>query len=53
MTEEQIEIAVERRIDRLDSRYMRGEMETAEYEREVRAADAWAQARYREVAALA
>jgi hypothetical protein len=48
MTEEQIEVGVERRTDRLDSRYMRGEITEVEYVRGSAEINAWAQARYRE-----
>jgi hypothetical protein len=35
MTEEEIEIWVERQIDRIDSRYIRGQLTTEEYEIEM------------------
>jgi hypothetical protein len=47
MTEEQIERAVERKMDGLDRRLMRGELTQAEYDREVCALDAWAIAQQR------
>jgi hypothetical protein len=43
MTEDQIERQVERAMDRLDARLMRGELSQAEYDREVSTLDKWAQ----------
>lgn len=47
MTEEQIERTVAARTDRLDARYMRHEITTADYESECDAITRWAEAEYR------
>lgn len=43
MTERQIEIAVEKKTDRLDRQYMSGEITTDEYHEGIKAIDAWAE----------
>lgn len=42
MSEEQIEIAVERMQDGLDKRFLRSDMTQAEYDRRCRAISRWA-----------
>lgn len=42
MNEDQIERAVERKIDAIDKRYMRGDLSTSAYEAEIKAVDKWA-----------
>ena len=49
MSEDQAERVAERRQDRLDARYLRGELTEAEYGRECRAIDAWVSAALRRV----
>ena len=44
--EYQVECKVERMTDRLDARYMRGELTEEEYRAEIKAIDAWANAQY-------
>lgn len=44
MTEDQIEREAERRMDRLDARYLRGEISSEAYDKGVRELDEWAQA---------
>lgn len=46
MTEDQIENAVSRRTDGIDARYMRGALTEAEYQAEMKALNAWAEAQY-------
>ena len=46
MSEDQIERAVERRVDAIDARFMRGEMTQAEYNAAMREVDAWADAQH-------
>lgn len=48
MTSEQIEREVERRIDRLDARFMRDDstMQQHEYDAAIRAIDQWAEDQY-------
>ena len=46
MTEAQIENTVERRTDRLDAALMDGRLSQAEYDAEMRALSAWADAQY-------
>ena len=46
MTEHQIEMHVERRIDSLDRRYLRGELSDADYKRQIDEIDAWATREY-------
>lgn len=45
MTEDDIERIAARRMDNLDRRYLSTDMTEADYDREVRAIDAWASAR--------
>ena len=47
MTEDQIEVAVERRIDRLDDMLMRGEIDQKKYDREIIIVDKWASQQYK------
>lgn len=47
MTEAQIERAIERKIDSLDRRYLRGDISRAAYDAEMKAIDAWEEAQYR------
>jgi len=47
MTEQQIESRVERMVDSLDKRYLRGEFTESEYEREMANIDQWAERQYR------
>jgi uncharacterized membrane protein len=49
MTELQIERAVERATDRLDERYMSGEISRAKYADEMDKLSAWAEREYRRV----
>jgi hypothetical protein len=44
--ENRIECQVERKVDRLDYRYMNGEMSDSQYHEEMRTIDAWAEAQY-------
>lgn len=46
LTEDQIERHVERMIDRLDVRFVRGALTQAEYDLRMRAIDDWAQREY-------
>lgn len=46
MTEFDIECKVERATDRLDRRFMAGEIDQAEYDREIGILDKWAQQQY-------
>jgi hypothetical protein len=50
MTEEQIERAVERKIDRLDRKFMKSEMTQAEYDAAMREIHEWSEAQYAEAA---
>jgi hypothetical protein len=43
MTEDQIETAVSRKIDRLDAQFLNSGMTPTEYDAEMTAIDAWAQ----------
>jgi len=47
MTEDQIEAAVERRVDRLDTLLMKGEIDQKQYDREIIAVDRWASQHYK------
>jgi uncharacterized membrane protein len=47
MTEDQIERAVERATDRLDERFMRGEISRARYADEMDKLSSWAEREYR------
>lgn len=49
MTEDQIEVAVERRFDRLDGMLMRGEITQAQYDREAKDISRWARKQYKNV----
>lgn len=42
MTEHEIECVVERKMDRLDRKYMQGELSEEEYRRAVKDLDEWA-----------
>lgn len=42
MTEHEVECIVERKIDRLDRRYMQGEISEEDYRKAVEAIDQWA-----------
>ncbi len=46
MSEHEIERRVEFAVDRLDKRYLRGELSQREYDRETAKLDQWAQAQY-------
>jgi len=46
MTETQIEIIVERAIDKLDARLMQSKITQAEYDHEVMIVDKWAEEQY-------
>ena len=50
MTEEQIEVRVEKMVDHVDARYMSGEMTTEDYRIEMDLINAWAEAQYEKVA---
>lgn len=41
-----IECKVERMVDRLDARYMNGELSDSQYHEEIRAIDTWAESQY-------
>ena len=47
--ETEIEIAVERAIDRLDRAFMAGKLTQSEYDREVSIVDKWAMQQYRSI----
>lgn len=47
--ETEIEIAVERKIDRLDRAFMAGKLTQSEYDREVSIVDKWAMQQYRSI----
>jgi hypothetical protein len=47
LTEDEIEIRVERAIDRLDKMLMRGELTQEEYDREVWIVDSWSIQQYK------
>jgi hypothetical protein len=47
MTEDQIECAVERKIDAIDARYMASKMTQAEYDAAIKAVNDWADREYR------
>lgn len=49
MTEERIERTIEHAMDKLDERFMRGEISRAKYAHEVEKLDAWAEREYRKV----
>lgn len=44
--ENRIESQVERKVDRLDYRYINGELSDSQYREEMRAIDAWVEAQY-------
>lgn len=46
MSEHEIECRVERMVDRLDARYMRGELSDAEYRAEMERINQWAKMEY-------
>lgn len=46
MTEHEIELKVERMVDRLDARFMRGDMTQAEYDAKMREINQWAEEEY-------
>ncbi len=46
LTESQIEIRVERATDKLDKRFMNGEMTQQEYDHEIMILDKWSQQQY-------
>lgn len=48
--EQMIEIKVERMTDNIDARYMNGELSDSQYNEEIRAIDAWAEAEYAKLA---
>jgi hypothetical protein len=48
-TEQMIESKVERMIDRLDHRYLNGELSDSQYHEEMRAIDAWAEMQYSQI----
>lgn len=45
--EYRIECKVERMTDKLDSRYMNGELSDSQYHEEMRAIDSWAESQYK------
>ena len=47
LTESEIELRVERQMDKLDKKFMRGEITQSEYEREVFILDKWAAQQYK------
>lgn len=47
LTESEIELRVERQMDKLDRKFMRGEITQSEYEREVFILDKWASHQYK------
>lgn len=51
MTEEQIERAVERKIDAIDRLFLLGTYDQAHYDMALKAVDAFAEAAYRQLAA--
>ena len=51
MDEYQIEVRVEKATDRIDARYMRGEMNEQEYREEIRALDNLANEQYKHLRA--
>ena len=51
--EYRIEVAVERKTDRLDRRYMNGELSDSQYHEEIRAIDEWAESEYQKLAQVA
>jgi hypothetical protein len=46
MTTEQIELRVEKTTDRIDARFMGGELTQEQYDAEMKALDAWAEEQY-------
>lgn len=46
LTEDQIERAVERAMNKLDGHFMRGEIDQATYDADVKHLDAWAKGEY-------
>jgi uncharacterized membrane protein len=48
LTEQEIETRAERAIDRLDARFMRGELTREQYDREIGIIDAWTIQQYKE-----
>jgi hypothetical protein len=50
MTTEQIERRVEKSTDRIDSRFMSGELSQEQYDAEMKALSAWADEQYESVA---
>ena len=47
LTEAEIELRVERQMDKLDRKFMRGKITQSEYEREVFILDKWAAQQYK------
>lgn len=47
LTEAEIELRVERQMDKLDKKFMRGEITQTEYEREVFILDKWSAQQYK------
>lgn len=47
LTEAEIELRVERAIDKLDRRFMRGELTQSEYDREIFILDKWSAQQYK------
>ena len=45
--EHMIECKVERMTDKLDARYMNGELSDSQYHEEIHAIDAWAESQYK------
>lgn len=45
-----IECKVERMTDKLDLRYMNGELSDSQYHEEIKAIDAWAESEYSKIA---
>jgi hypothetical protein len=49
MSEDQIERAVERKVDQLDQRYQTGQIDERQYDAEMKKIDLWANSMYRKV----
>ena len=47
LTEAEIELRVERAIDKLDKKFMQGEITQAEYDREIFIIDKWSEQQYK------
>lgn len=51
--EYRIECKVERMVDKIDARYMNGELSDSQYHEEMRAIDAWAESQYKMIGEIA